>query len=225
VPSNRVEVVYDIEHMQRELEPTRRESFAAWLRIAKPIPAKLGSDAVLMLDVGLSGALLSGRCSYTAGTEHELAFAEGGIRVRVSCVITGVADHQLTPDTDLLVRFVGPSETLSEFVAQYEEQIRRAETANAEGDAARNVIDGDRMLSDLGAAARSQETFLRCQFGSGGWNREVTEKRDQPPDGFTISAAETQEQVDLLQLAYEESDEHERRLLREFAAASLSSQR
>jgi hypothetical protein len=220
-----VKVVYDTEHMQRELEPTRRESFAAWLRLAKPIPAKLGDDAVLMLDVGPSGALLSGRCSYAAGTEHELVFAEAGIRVRVRCVITGVADHQLTPDTDLLVRFVGPSDTLSAFVTQYEEQIRRAETANAEGDVARNIIDGDRMLSDLGSAARSQETFLRCQLGNGGWNREITEKRDQPPDGFTISAAETQEQVDLLQLAYEESDEHERRLLREFAATSLLSAR
>ncbi|HEX2121627.1 MAG TPA: hypothetical protein VHL59_08300, partial [Thermoanaerobaculia bacterium] len=138
------------------------------------------------------------------------------------CRITGVADHQLTADTDLLVRFVERSETLAAFIADYEEQIHRAEAANAEGDGARNVIDGDRMLSDLGAAARSKETFLRCQLGSRGWVRDVTASRDQPPDGFTISAAETEDQVQLLQLAYEESDERERRLLREFAAASLS---
>jgi hypothetical protein len=207
--------------MQRELEPTRRQSFASWLRLAKPIPAKLGEEAVLMLDVGPSGALLSGHCSYAQGTEHELAFADAGIRVRVRCLITGVADHHLTADTDLLVRFVESSDTLLEFVARYEEQIHRAETANADGDAALNVIDGDRMLSDLGSAARSKETFLRCQFGTGGWNREVTAKREQPSDGFTISAAETEDQLELLQLAYEESDEHERRLLREFAAASL----
>ena len=208
--------------MQHELDSTRRESFAAWLRLAKPIPVKLGSEALLMLDLGPAGALLSGRCSYPAGTEHELAFADGGIRVRVRCLITGVADHQLTPDTDLLVRFLEPSDALDGFINGYEEQIHRAERANAEGDAAGNVIDGDRMLSDLGAAARSTGTFLRCQLGTEGWSREVTATRDQAPDGFTIDASETEDQIRLLQLAYEESDEHERRLLREFAAASLS---
>lgn len=207
--------------MQGELDPIRRESFASWLRLAKPIPARLGEEAMLALDLGPFGALLSGRCTYPAGTEHELAFADGGIRVRVRCLITAVADHLLTDDTDVLVRFLERSEALDAFVAGYEEQIHRAEEANAEGDSARNVIDGDRMLSDLGSAARSKEAFLRCQHGPSGWRREVTATRDQPPDGFTISAAETEDQVQLLQLAYEESDEHERRLLREFAAASL----
>jgi hypothetical protein len=207
--------------MRRELEPTRRESFAAWLRLAKPIPAKLGSEAVLMLDLGPYGALLSGRCGYAAGTEQELAFAEAGIRVRVRCLITGVAEHQLTPDTDLLVRFLEGTEALAEFIAGYEQQIRRAEAANAEGDSAHNVIDGDRSLADLGAAARANKTFLRCQYSSRGWLREITAMRDQPADGFTILAAETEDQVQLLQLAYEESDEHERQLLREFAAESL----
>ncbi|HEX7152985.1 MAG TPA: hypothetical protein VF618_15965 [Thermoanaerobaculia bacterium] len=207
--------------MLREVDPIRRESLAAWLRLAKPIPARLGNEAVLLLDVGPSRALLSGRCSYAAGTEHELAFADGGIRVKLRCLITAIAEHASSPDLDLLVRFAGHSDALAEFLARYEEQIHRAEEANAEGDAAGNVIDGDRTLADLGSAARSQETFLRCRLGLGGWNREVTAQREQPPDGFTVAASETDDQVLLLQLAYEESDAHERGLLREFAAASL----
>jgi hypothetical protein len=206
------------------LEPTRRESFAAWLRLAKPIPAKLGTEALLMLDVGPSGALLSGRCSYAAGTEHDLSFVDG-MRVKVRCLITGLADHQRTPDTDVLVRFVEQSGTLADFIAGYEEQIRRAEAANADGDATRNVIDGDRMLSDLGSAARSKRAFLRCRLSDGRWSREVTASREQPSDGFTIAASETEDQVTLLQLAYEESGVEERHLLREFAAASLSPDR
>ncbi|MEA2465571.1 MAG: hypothetical protein QOJ98_3318, partial [Acidobacteriota bacterium] len=93
-------------HVQRELDSIGRASFAEWLRLAKPIPAKLGEQAVLALDLGPAGALLSGRCGYPSGTEHDFAFAEGGIRVRVRCLITGVADHMLGPDTDLLVRFL-----------------------------------------------------------------------------------------------------------------------
>lgn len=200
------------------------DSVPAWLRLAKPIPAKLGAEALLILDVGPSAALLSGRCSYAPGTEHDLSFVDG-MRVKVRCLITGVADHRLTPDTDVLVRFLERSESLAEFIAGYAEQIRRAEAANAEGDASRNVIDGDQMLSDLGSAARSRQPFVRCRFGARGWSREVTSSREQPFDGFTISAAETEDQIQLLQLAYEESDEGERRLLREFAAASLSPNR
>jgi hypothetical protein len=208
--------------MPQEVDSTRRESFAAWLRLAKPIAAKLGEQAVLVLDVGPSGALLSGRCSHAPGTEHELAFAEHGVRVKVRCLITGVAEHLLTPETDLLARFLEPGDGLAAFIGRYEEQIRRAETANAEGDAARNVIDGDRTLSDLGSAARSTETFLRCELTAGAWSREVTASRNQPGDGFTIAASETEDQIQLLQLAYEESDARERQLLREFAAESLS---
>lgn len=208
--------------MERALDGTRRESFAVWLRLAKAIPAKLGSDAVLMIDLGPTGALLSGRCNHAAGTEHELAFADSGFRVRLRCLITGVAAHQQTSDTDLLVRFLEPSDALNAFIARYEQQIHAAEAANAEGDAARNVIDGDRMLSDLGAAARATQSFLRCELRARGWSREMTESVEQPREGFTISASETEDQIRLLQLAYEESDERDRRLLREFAAASLS---
>ena len=208
--------------MDRGLEGTRRDSFAAWLRLAKPMPARLGTEALLMLDVGPAGALLSGRCSSAAGTEHELAFAEAGIRVKVRCLITAVAEHLQTPDTDLLVRFLDGSDALTDFIGRYEEQIRRAETANAEGDAARNVIDGDRSLADLGSAARSKGEFVRCRFSTGVWRREVTTSAQQPLDGFTVAASEPEDQVQLLQLAYEEADGHERQLLREFAAASLA---
>lgn len=206
--------------MQRESDGTRG-SFAAWLRLAKPIPATFGEHRVLVLDLGPSGALLSGQCDYEQGAEHELAFLDGRGNVQVLGLVTGVADHGLSPHRDMLVRFREQGLGLSEFIARYQEQIRLAEVANAEGNLEQNVIDGNRMLSDLGSAARSNEPFLRCRLNAGLWTREITASRPQPPDGFTISAAETEDQVTLLQLAYEESDEDGRHALREFAAASL----
>lgn len=203
----------------------RRESFAAWLRLAKPIPAFFGEERVLVLDLGPSGALLSGRCTYEQGAEHELAFRDGPVNVTVRGLVTGTADHGLSAERDLLVRFQERGHGLFEFIERYQQQIRRAEVANAEGDIDQNVIDGDRMLSDLGSAARSNEPFLRCQLNEGRWTREITTRGEQPPDGFTISAAETEDQVTLLQLAYEESDDDGRRALREFAAVSLPSVR
>ena len=203
------------------LEGTPRGSFAAWLRLAKPIPATFGDERVLILDLGPAGALLCGQCDCRQGDEYELSFLDGAGNVKVRGLITGVAEHGVSPERDLLVRFQERGTGLEEFIERYEQQIRRAEVANAEGDIAQNVIDGDRMLSDLGSAARTNEPFLRCRLIAGVWSREISASREQPPDGFTISAAETEDQVTLLQLAYEESDHDGRRALREFAAVSL----
>ena len=210
-----------IRDTHHQSEGTGGGSFVAWLRLAKPIPATFGEERVLILDLGTSGALLSGRCTYGQGAEHELAFPDGRGNVRVRGLVTGTADHGLSADRDLLVRFQDSGIGLYEFIDRYQEQIRRAEVANAEGNVEQNVIDGDRMLSDLGSAARSNEPFLCCRLDAGRWTREITANRKQPPDGFTISAGETEDQVTLLQLAYEESDEDGRRALREFAAVSL----
>ena len=215
--------MHNTRRMSGELYGSGQGSTAAWLRLAKPIPATFGEHRLLVLDLGRSGALLSGQCDYEQGAEHELAFVDGRGNVKVRGLVTGVADHGLSARRDLLVRFQEPGVGLSEFIARYEEQIHRAEMANAEGNVEQNVIDGDRMLSDLGAAARSNEPFLRCQLNAGRWTREITASREQPPDGFTISAAEADDQVTLLQLAYEESDEDARNALREFAAVSLPS--
>ena len=106
---------------------------AAWLRLAKPIPATFGEQRVLLLDLGPSGALLSGRCDYGQGTEHELSFLGGGGTVRVRGMVTGVADYGVSPDRDLLVRFQGAGDGLAEFIARYQEQIHLAELANAGG--------------------------------------------------------------------------------------------
>lgn len=200
---------------------TRRGSFAGWLRLAKPIPATFGDQRVMVLDLGLTGALLSGQCDSEQGDEQELAFLDGRGNVKIQGLVTAVADHGVSPHRDLLVRFHDRGVGLAEFIARYEEQIRLAEVANAEGDISHNVIDGDRMLSDLGSAARANEPYLRCRLQAGRWSAEVTSSRVQPRDGFTISAAETEEQVGLLRLAYEEADEDGRNALREFAAVSL----
>lgn len=205
--------------MERKLNGTAGGSVGAWLRLAKPIPATFGDRRVLVLDLAPSAALLSGQCDHEQGTEHELVFFDGHGNVNVRALV--LSNHALPSHRDLLVRFSEQGIGLSEFIGRYAEQIRRAEVANAEGNIEQNVIDGDRTLSDLGAAARSNEPFLRCRLSAGRWTREITTSRHQPPDGFTISTAETDDQVTLLQLAYDESDADGRNALREFAAGSL----
>ena len=133
-------------------------------------------------------------------------------------------------DPRLIIEILRRTETQLQSIApniegsmrQAELEIRQAEEANASGRSDSNVIDGDRTLSDLGSAAREGEGgFISCRFVGNRWRRQWTLRKEQPPDGFTLAGHEPEDQIRLLEQAYEESSEEDRNLLRKFAAASI----
>jgi len=64
--------------------------------------------------------------------------------------------------------------------------------------------------------------FLRCTLvGGSHFDRKWSRTPDQPPDGFTISAAEPPDQVEQLCVTYLTGDEQQRRLIREMARMSV----
>lgn len=76
-------------------------------------------------------------------------------------------------------------------------------------------------------AAQSFQTgkgdeFIRCELRANGWTKTTTRDAKQPADGFTISASETPQKVAMLCRAYESGDADGRRLIRTFAALSIS---
>jgi hypothetical protein len=76
-------------------------------------------------------------------------------------------------------------------------------------------------------AAQSVQTgkgddFIRCELRAGQWSRTATRDGRQPLDGFTISASESPAKVNMLCRAYESGDMEGRRLIRTFAALSIS---
>jgi hypothetical protein len=77
-------------------------------------------------------------------------------------------------------------------------------------------------------AAQSVQTggvsdeFIRCEFRGGRWSRTKTKESRQPEQGFTVGANEVPARIDMLCRAYESGDEEGRRLIRTFAAMSIS---
>ncbi len=76
-------------------------------------------------------------------------------------------------------------------------------------------------------AAQSFQTgkgdeFIRCEFRANAWTKTPTRDSQQPSDGFTISSSETPQKVAMLCRAYESGDAEGRRLIRTFAALSIS---
>ena len=77
------------------------------------------------------------------------------------------------------------------------------------------------------AAALSFQTgggdeYLRCELRQQSWVKTSTREPQQPDNGFTISTSEPPSKVAMLCRAYELGDPDGRRLIRTFAALSIS---
>jgi hypothetical protein len=64
--------------------------------------------------------------------------------------------------------------------------------------------------------------FIRCELVDGAWRRTTTNRPEQPSNGFTISADEEREQIELLCQTWETADVAERKLIRTLAEMSIS---
>ena len=64
--------------------------------------------------------------------------------------------------------------------------------------------------------------FVRFDFVAGRWRRTVTKDTKQPANGFTVSAAETDDSIEQLCEAYEAGDAEARKLIRLMAEMSIS---
>jgi len=69
---------------------------------------------------------------------------------------------------------------------------------------------------------RGASGFLQYLLTPGGWKCRRALLPDQPEDGFTISANETQEQIDLLCSTYETGDDEAKRMTRMIAELSVT---
>jgi hypothetical protein len=97
----------------------------------------------------------------------------------------------------------------------------RAQEANASGDRQHNVV-GDETLTAASAGARASSGFLQYRLTGDGWTCQRALLPDQPEDGFTVSANESQEQIDLLCRTYEGGDTESKRMTRMIAELSVT---
>ncbi|MGA7615590.1 MAG: hypothetical protein WBX15_10475 [Thermoanaerobaculia bacterium] len=204
-------------------------SYPEWLRIARPISGRMSGGAVTIIDIGTVGALLEHPGELEGGHEDRLTFVWQDIPVEVNCEVTFSDDGFWSMDAkqtlfESQVRFTSRSESLYRFLDLYLDRVRKAQQANVDGLIEQNVIDQNTTLSDLGEARRSRSsTFVAFHLSAdGSWTREPSSSDQQPEDGFTLSSTEDEDQMRLLRLSYEESDDEGRRMIREFAKMSIA---
>lgn len=153
-----------------------------------------------------------------------LEFDWDGQHLRFRCDVVRMETHRLEAPqrkeisyhsgVEWLEAAASSQEILREIVERHVERALDEQRANALGIPA--------------AAPRSYQSatrrrgYLRCRFRQGTWQREPTSDPSQPLDGFTISAEERAEQVEMLCETYELADREGRDMIRAMAEISVS---
>ncbi len=230
--------------MARRTVDRRREKRVA---LAEPIVARFGSSVVVVVDISPLGARIEHYSRLDRGTERALRVKWGsdvGIRARV---VSTRVERLLPGDAGLTVYRSGLSfdETQSDEIGILREMISTAvaatlveQVANARGFWTEHKVEmpifreGILTTSDphleeklkklLPNSDRVRERgFVRMTLVGERWKRTWTLHPQQPTEGFTISAAESSTEIDLLCDAYRTSSQEGRALIRNLAAASL----
>jgi len=194
------------------------------LRLAKPILALLDGQNALILDIGISGALVEHYGKAKSGDRFMLLFKWKGSDVEFVCEAAHTVVMRKTENADVShtgLRFAQPvgdaDKQLNDMVGTFVGKVLAAQKANAGAIEPSSAV----ALVDLGGARRSRTRgFLTFRLRSGRWSREMTESPSQPQDGFTVAAYEDDDELKSLCSAYEAADEEGRRLIQLVAELS-----
>jgi hypothetical protein len=145
-----------------------------------------------------------------------LRFVWRGRVVEIQAEVTRAADSESG------LHFLQDNEVLRELIAQSAAEVLRAQQANLQGNRESNLV-GDETLTAASAGLRGKG-FVTWTLEDKEWKKRQSLLPDQPPNGFTVSATEPPEQVEMLRLTWERGDEAARnmtRLLAELSASQL----
>ena len=185
------------------------------LNLTRPIDGWFSDHPVLIVEVSASGAKIVHDDPITRNSRGLLRFPWRGKDVEILSQITR------TEGARSGVHFLEHNAALMQMITDSASEVLRAQQANAAGDRERNVV-GDETLTAVSAAIRVSSGFLQYRLTTDGWKCHRVLLPDQPEDGFTVSANETQEQIDLLCSTYESGDEEAKRMTRMIAEVSVT---
>ena len=183
------------------------------IHFPQPLTGRLGATEVRLIDLSVLGARVEHARPLAAGGHSRIVFEWDGEPIAADCRIVrsrlekGV--HRSGIEFDNLPRPL--RETIRRLI---EIHLRRA--FDEQRRAARDVI-----LPPLDAIASIDNGYVCLTLDGGAWLRKRTHDPGQPHEGFTVSADETDAQIELLREAYERSDRHGRKLIQIFAQLSI----
>lgn len=197
------------------VEPERREFQR--LHLTKPLEGWFGQIPVRLMDVSAIGALMEHEEGIAVGTTALLRFSWRGNHLILNAEVVRGGDGQSG------LFFLDASPLLRELIAQSATEVLRAQQANLDGQRELNVV-GDETLTAASAGLRGKG-YVTYTFDNGTWTQRKSLLPDQPPNGFTVPAGESQEQIDMLCMTYQNGNEQSRSMTRLLAELSVANAR
>lgn len=192
--------------------------------LARPLPARIASDKVFLVDLSRSGVRVAHQGAVPAiGQVCRLEFTWENRTVVLDCKVmrnelvklAKTAGEKSIYHAGLHIEQAhGDSEaTLRELIADVVARALDEQKANARGIPAEaaQVFQTSKGTS-----------YLRCELVDGTWRRTTTTRPDQPQNGFTVSADEDREQINILCDTFAKADAQGQKMIRAMAELSVS---
>ncbi|HVR42871.1 MAG TPA: PilZ domain-containing protein [Thermoanaerobaculia bacterium] len=211
------------------------------IRLVPPVTGQLGSTPVVVSDLSLTGAGVEHQGSFAVGAKARLTFRWNGESVTIGCTVlrcrligfasgaqrltvysTGLAfDEESVAGEHPIRRMIEAS-----VIRALDEQKANARGIRREREprslfAGRSEEPSDPRTSLLMGLSH-ESGYCTFRLSEGRWRKSRTNRPDQPPEGFTVWASEDPDQLELLCLVYEKSDDSMRKMIRILAQLSVS---
>ncbi len=203
--------------------PTERRKYQRVV-MTRPLPGRLGGARVYVLDASLIGLRIAHQgTAPPAGSPCLIEFEWEGRLIELECEVRRNALHKLARNANeksiyhaglSITGAIGDSDSgLRQMVAAIVARALDEQKANARGVPAE--------------AAQCFQTgkgtdYVRCELVEGTWRRTETNRAEQPQNGFTVSAEESRQHVQMLCDTFVNADEDGRQLIRMMAELSIS---
>lgn len=219
------------------------------VRLAQPIIARLGAAEVVLVDLSVLGARIEHHIPLQAGARGRLSFRWDDEEVSVECRIVRSRLERFSVGPDGItvyhsgLEFSSPAPAekarLKEIIGGFIVRALEEQKLNARGVMPQHDVNrmpifrfGGQLTANpkdvrtgavpLPTSRVARETGYVCyQLENLRWRRKRTHDPGQPPEGFTISAAEDHSQAELLCDAYQKADLEGRRMIQLFAQLSI----
>ncbi len=194
------------------------------VKLPRALAARVGTARVFLVDASVEGIRIAHQGALPpAGQRCHLSLEWEGHPIELDCEVIHNSLFRLAKNAGeksvyhaglRIANAIGESRAvLRQLVADCVARALDEQKANARGLPAK--------------AAQSFQTgkgndFIRCELVDGAWRRTSTNRPDQPANGFTISAEEEREQVEMLCETFEIADAAGRKLIQTMAEMSIS---
>jgi hypothetical protein len=194
------------------------------ITLPQPLRGTIGPVRIFVVDVSLGGVRIAHQEPLPkVGGSCTIRFEGNAGTIVLPCmVVRTVVFREGKSAGDRAVHHTGLQivaeerwavQPLRDLIAYYVERALDEQKANARG------IPATAALSfQTGKAGE----YVRFEFSGGSWRRTPTKEARQPLNGFTVSAAESDEHMAMLCEAYEAGNIDSRKMLRTMAELSIS---